>query len=279
MSRFRAFAEESKQVVQRGRARGESRICSCSRQGCALKEGLAGSRQPRVYSSGIRILRVILGKASHPWAEFGCREESPPHSTPGFGCQALWGTTQSKQGLGIAVELLREGEAHRGRKPWQTRARQSQSTACPGTLGKKQKPKTTTSLLQKHCKVLTNALRHRPSKMPGLILGRHPADTEPQHVTFPRAGGEAGHPPGHPRPALCWQPELWPCPPGRGTACAGAVAPGGLRGTSASCPAPAASPPGHLVCVFVRSTLPAGYVRGEECRATLCHEIRLAFLG
>lgn len=39
------------------------------------------------------------------------------------------------------------------------------------------------------------------------------------------------------------------------------------------------SPPGHLVCVFVRSTLPAGYVRGEECRATLCHEIRLTFLG
>lgn len=57
----------------------------------------------------------------------------------------------------------------------------------------------------------------------------------------------------------------------------------GLRGgPGAHLPAawpPPPAPPVHLVCVFLRSTLPAGYVRGEECRATLCHEIRLTFLG
>lgn len=58
---------------------------------------------------------------------------------------------------------------------------------------KRGKKTTTTDRLQKHREVLTNALGHRPSKIAGEILGRGPAaspgDTEPQHVTFPRAGG------------------------------------------------------------------------------------------
>lgn len=44
-------------------------------------------------------------------------------------------------------------------------------------------------------------------------------------------------------------------------------------------PGPAASRPSTSCLCFSASTLPAGYVRGEECRATLCHEIRLTFLG
>lgn len=115
----------------------------------------------------------------------------------------MWGTTQSKQGLGIAVELLREGEAHPDRDHGHGRARaepaqgQWERNKKQGKKYNKHRPpaKAPRSPLQ-------NALGHRrPSKIPREILGRDPAasvgDSEPQHVTFPRAGGEAGHPPRH----------------------------------------------------------------------------------
>lgn len=155
---------------------------------------------------------------------------------------------------------------------------------------------TTTNRPQKHRRSLKMPSGIRPAQSQGSSAASLD-DTEPQQVTIPLppfpvrgAGGAAGART-HTSPGARGNGRL--CPrsknrgfalPGRGRAvlergCGTRGAARGLWSTSASRLAPAASPRVHLVCVFLRSTLPAGYVRGEECRATLCHEIRLTFLG
>lgn len=156
---------------------------------------------------------------------------------------------------------------------------------------------TTNNRLQKHHKSLKNALRHSPRKIPrGLCCLLD--DTEPQQVTLPppsclghRAGRREAAAHIRASPYIRSNGRLCPHSTGCGFTRVGTVqavleqgcgtrgAAWGLWSTSASRLAPTASPPVHLVCVFLQSTLPAGYVRGEECRATLCHEIRLTFLG
>lgn len=171
-----------------------------------------------------------------------------------------------------------------GRRPWSWQS-QRRSRACPGTLGKKQKTRQKTphqppASCNSTAKSLQTPWGIGQAKSQGRFWEeiQLPPWLIQNHSTLPSPG--PGERPGtQPGTRGRLSGGLWPCPPRQGTACAGALAPGGLCGTSASCPAPAASPPGHLVCVFVRSTLPAGYVRGEECRATLCHEISRTFLG
>jgi len=204
---------------------------------------------------------------------------------------------------GIAAKLpVRVGGQRDGRlvleqlhqpRPWQT-----QSRAC------RREPQT-----QKEMKTRQKNNNHQPTSKALQVLknicqaksqGSSAAsldDTEPQRVTLPplpslgcRAGEGAGART-RASPGTGSDGRLCPCGkgcgftlPGRERAvpergCGTRGAARGLWSTSASRLAPAASPRVHLVCVFLQSTLPAGYVRGEECRATLCHEIRLTFLG
>lgn len=181
-------------------------------------------------------------------------------------------------------------------QPWQT-----QSRACPRNTqrqkGKKTRQKiTTTNQLQEHHKPLKMASGICRSKNPG--GSQLPPWVTPNHSGFPSCcppsrgaalgGGWGTHPyiTWHQKPwlALSWQQGLWFRSPQEETGCAGAGLrqPGGCAGALEHIcqpPGPRRQPRVHLVCVFLRSTLPAGYVRGEECRATLCHEIRLTFLG
>lgn len=184
-------------------------------------------------------------------------------------------------------------------RPWRT-----QSRACPRETQMQKERKTrqkitTPNRLQKHRKPLKTPSGIRQAKSQGSSAASLD-DTEP-HSELPShrppfwgaglgRGGDAGartHPsPGargdgrlHPRSKGCGfsLPRRGQAVPEQGCGTRGAA--WGLWSTSASRLALAASPRVHLVCVFLRSTLPVGYVRGEECRATLCHEIRLTFLG
>lgn len=142
----------------------------------------------------------------------------------------------------------------------------------PTEIPKPRQQITTTNPLQKH---------HKSLKTPSAFHQQHPRESSaaslcaPQphyHPTDPsvelglRGGGEQGR-------------GLMHC---QGTLCAhGLQGSGGSSPTPHICqpPGPAASRPSTSCLCFSASTLPAGYVRGEECRATLCHEIRLTFLG